>query len=215
VSVSLRMLKLAYPMIRRSNSALAMKRITAVLLLVLGLAAFSLMVTPSHASMSMIRGTVYWYDMYGNLRPLPWAQVVAEGNSGEPATVSTTTDGTYMMWVAPGSYNLTVSVDPAYTPASKTVTVSAGGIAEADFELQPSGKPIPEYPSFAQPVMLLIAALAATVLIRRRNHVRSQADEHSLGSPQTHAILDRGRSMGLILALKTAQRGNTIYSPLQ
>jgi len=183
--------------------------------LVLGLAAFSLMVTPSHASMSMIRGTVYWYDMYGNLRPLPWAQVVAEGNSGEPATVSTTTDGTYMMWVAPGSYNLTVSVDPAYTPASKMITVSAGGVATADFELQPSGKPIPEYPSVAQPLMLLIAALAATVLIRRRNHVRSQAGEHSLGSPQTRAILDDDRPMGLTLALQTAQRRNTIYSPLQ
>jgi hypothetical protein len=64
-------------------------------------------------------------------------------------------------------------------------------------------------------VMLLIAALAATVLIRRRNHVRSQADEHSLGSPQTHAILHHGSAMGLTLALQTAQRRNTICSPLQ
>jgi len=201
-------------MIRRWNSALAMKRITAVLLLVLGLAALSSMVTPSHASMSMIRGTVYWYDMYGDLHPLPWAQVVAEGDSGE-STVSTTTDGTYMMWVAPGSYNLTVSVDPAYTPASKTVTVSAGGIATADFELQPSGKPIPEYPSVAQPVMLLIAALAATVLIRRRNHVRSPTNEHPLGSSQPHAISNHDKSMSLILSMLTAKRRNTIYSPLQ
>jgi len=150
-----------------------MKRIAVVVLLVLCLAAFSSMVMTSNASMSMIRGTVYWYDMYGDLRPLPWAQVVAEGNSGEPATVSTTTDGTYMMWVAPGSYNLTVSLDPGYAPASKTVTVSEGGVATADFELQPSGKPIPEYPSVAQPVMLLIAALAAAVLVRRRDPVRS------------------------------------------
>jgi hypothetical protein len=150
-----------------------MKRIAVVVLLVLCLVALSSMVTPSHASMSMIRGTVYWYDMYGDLHPLPWAQVVAEGNSGEPATVSTTTDGTYMMWVAPGSYTLTVSLDPGYTPASKTITVTEGGIATADFELQPSGKPIPEYPSVAQPVMLLIAALAAAVLVRRRDPVRS------------------------------------------
>jgi len=149
-----------------------MKRIAVVILLVLCLVALSSMVTPSHASMSMIRGTVYWYDMYGDLHPLPWAQVVAEGNSGE-STVSTTTDGTYMMWVAPGSYNLTVSLDPGYAPASKTVTVTEGGVATADFELQPSGKPIPEYPSVAQPVMLLIAALAAAVLVRRRDPVRS------------------------------------------
>jgi len=189
------MLKLAYLMIRMWNSAPAMKRVTVVLLLVLGLAAFSLMVTPSHAAMSVIRGTVYWYDMYGNLRPLPWAQVVAEGDSGQPETASTTTDGTYVMWVAPGSYNLTVSVDPAYTPESKTVTVSDGGIATADFELQPSGKPVPEYPSAIQPVMLLIAALAATILIRRRNHFRSKADDHWVGSSQPQAISDHPRSI--------------------
>jgi hypothetical protein len=162
------------------------------------LAAFSLMVTPSHASMSMIRGTVYWYDMYGNLRPLPWAQVVAEGDSGEPATVSTTTDGTYMMWVAPGSYNLTVSVNPALVPESKTVTVSDGGIATADFELQPSGKPVPEYPPMTQPLMLLIAALAATILIRRRNHTHSQADQHPAGPSRSHTISKLDLSTGLI-----------------
>ena len=191
-------------MMRTWNSSLAMKRITAVLLLILGLAAFSLMVTPSHASMSMIRGTVYWYDMYGNLRPLPWAQVVAEGDSGEPATVSTTTDGTYMMWVAPGSYNLTVSVDPALVPESKTVTVSDGGITTADFELQPSGKPVPEYPPMTQPLMLLIAALAATILIRRRNHTHSQADQHPAGPSRSHTISKHDLSTGLILSSQTA-----------
>ena len=195
------MLKLAYPIMQTWNSSLAMKRITAVLLLILGLAAFSLMVTPSHASMSMIRGTVYWYDMYGNLRPLPWAQVVAEGDSGEPATVSTTTDGTYMMWVAPGSYNLTVSVNPALVPESKTVTVSDGGIATADFELQPSGKPVPEYPPMTHPLMLLIAALAATILIRRRNHTHSQADQHPAGPLRSHTISKLDLSTGLISVL--------------
>jgi hypothetical protein len=190
------MLKLAYPMIRICDGAPAMKRIRAVLLLVLGLAAFSLMVTPSHAAMSVIRGTVYWYDMYGNLRPLPWAQVVAEGDSGQPETASTTTDGTYVMWVAPGSYNLTVSVDPAYVPESKSVTVSDGGIATADFELQPSGRPVPEYPSAVQPVMLLIAALGATILIRRRNHFRSKADERRSDSSQSKAISEHSRAYG-------------------
>jgi hypothetical protein len=170
------------------NRAPYMKRMTPVLLLVLGLITFSLMVTPSHASLSVIRGTVYWYDMYGNLRPLPWAQVVAESYSGQPVIVSTTTDGNYVMWVAPGTYNLTVSVDPAYLPASKTVTVPNGGIATADFELQPSGQPVPEYPSVAQPIMLLIAALAASVLIRRRHHSRSSTDDHQFGHSQAQPI---------------------------
>jgi hypothetical protein len=58
--------------------------------------------------------------------------------------------------------------------------------------------------------MLLIAALAATVLIRRRNHVHSQADENPLGSSQPHAISNHDKSMGLILSLQTAKRRNTI-----
>ena len=202
-------------MIRVRNRAPATRRIATVLLVVLGLTAFSLMIMPSHASMSVIRGTVSWYDMYGNLRPLPWAQVVAEGESGEPTVASATTDGTYMMWVAPGSYNLTVSLDPGYAPVSTMVTVSEGGAATADFQLEASGKPIPEYPSVAQPVMLLIAALVTTVLIRRRNHVRLQADEHTLGSSQPHEISNHERSMGLIPYLQTPQRRNTIYNPLQ
>jgi hypothetical protein len=179
----------------RNGGASAIKRPTVVLLLLIGLAAFSLTVTPSNAAMSVIRGTVYWYDMYGNLHPLPWAHVVAEGNSGQVETVSTTTDGRYVMWVAPGSYNLTVSVDPAYTPESKTVTVSDGGIATADFELQPSGTPVPEYPSAVQPVMLLIAALGATILIRRRNHFRSKADDRRVDSSQSKGNFRTSRSL--------------------
>jgi hypothetical protein len=178
------MLKLAYSMIPVWNGALVIKRLTVVLLLLLGLAAFSLAVMPSNAATSVIRGTVYWYDMYGNLQPLPWAQIAAEDNSGQVETVSTTTDGTYVMWVAPGSYNLTVTSNPAYTPESKTVTVSDGSIATADFELQPSGKPVPEYSSAVQPVMLLIAALGATILIRQRNLSHSKADNRRVDSSQ-------------------------------
>ena len=183
------MLRMTYLMMTLWNSSHVMRRMTAVLVLVLGLVTFSLMVTPSHASMAVIRGTVYWYDMYGNLRPLPWAQVVAEGGSGQPLTVSTTTDGNYIIWVAPGTYNLSVSVDPAYVPESKSVTVSDGGVATADFELQPSGQPVPEYPSAAQPIILLIAALVAAVLIRRRHDLHPEANEHQVGDSPVQAIL--------------------------
>ena len=144
-----------------------MKRMAAVFLLFLAFAAFSsLMILPSHASMSSIRGTVYWYDMYGNLRPLAWAQVIAEGEAR--TVVSTTTDGTYIMWVVPGTYNVTVSLDPGYTPVSKMVTVSPGGVVTADFQLEPSGKPVPEYPPLLQPAMLVVALLVAVIMIRRR-----------------------------------------------
>jgi len=79
-----------------------------------------------------------------------------------------TTDGTYIMWVAPGTYNLSVSLDPGFTPQSQMVTVSDGGVVAVDFQLEPSGKPIPEYPSAVQPVMLVVATLAAAIVLRRR-----------------------------------------------
>jgi len=131
--------------------------------------ALAFMVVPSHASMSMIRGTVYWYDQYGNLHPLPWAEVVAEGDGGEPAVVASTTDGTYVMWVAPGTYTVTVSSGPGYIPVSHVVTVSDGGSVTVDFQLEPSGEPIPEYPVGIQPLMLAVVALAAAIMIRRRH----------------------------------------------
>jgi hypothetical protein len=144
----------------------------AAALIFLGFLALAFTVVPSHASMSEIRGTVYWYDQYGNLHPLPWAQVIAEGDGGEPAMVVSTTDGTYMMWVAPGTYNVTASSEPGYLPETHMVTVSDGGSAAVNFQLEPSGEPIPEYPVSVQPVMLAVAALAAAIMIRRRHRAR-------------------------------------------
>jgi len=148
-----------------------MRRSMAVALVFLGFVALAFTVVPSHASMSVIRGTVYWYDQYGNLRPLSWAQIIAEGDGGE--VVVSTTDGTYVMWVAPGTYNVTASSDPGYLPESHMVTVSDGGSAVVDFQLEPSGKPIPEYPVAIQPVMLAVAALAAAIMIRRRHRAHA------------------------------------------
>jgi len=148
-----------------------MKHKSVVFIVLLMSIGFALMTGSSNALSSQIRGTVYWLDQYGNLRPLQWAEVTATGDNSAPVVTSSAVDGTYMMWVAPGTYNLTVSLDPGYAPASKMVTVSEGGAVTADFELEPSGKPIPEYPSLAQPAMLLIAALATAVLVRRRGNV--------------------------------------------
>jgi hypothetical protein len=118
--------------------------------------------------MSVIRGTVYWYDQSGNLRPLSWVQVSATGEDGSPTVTSSTTDGNYMMWVAPGTYNVTAASDPGFLPQAHEVAVTPGGVAMVDFYLQPSGKPIPEYPPSLQPVMLAVAALVAVIMIRRR-----------------------------------------------
>jgi len=145
-----------------------MKHKSVILVVLMALPVFAFMIVPSYASMSVIRGTVSWFDQYGNLHPLAWAQVTATGEGGDPTVTSSTTDGSYIMWVAPGVYNLSVSLEPGFTPQSQMVAVSDGGVVVIDFELEPSGEPIPEYPAAIQPVMLVVATLAAAMVLRRR-----------------------------------------------
>ena len=149
-------------------------RILAIVVLVAAVT-LSLVVAPSYAAMSVIRGTVYWYDQYGNLHPLAWAQVVATSETDSSTVASSTTDGTYIMWVAPGTYSVTVSLDPGFISQTNMVTLSPGGVTTMDFQLQPSGEPIPEYPPSLQPLMLVVAALAAVTMIRWRRRILSAA----------------------------------------
>ena len=96
-------------------------------------------VSTATTTMSVIRGTIYWYDVYGNLCPVAWAQVTAAGEGEAPTVTSSTTDGTYMMWVAPGTYSLSASRDPGFIPQAQNITVPDGGVVVVDFSLQPSG----------------------------------------------------------------------------
>ena len=73
-----------------------------------------------------------------------------------------------MMYVAPGTYNVTVSLEPGFFPVSHMVVVTPGGVAAVDFQLEQTGEPIPEYPPSVPPMMLAVAALAAAIMIRRR-----------------------------------------------
>jgi hypothetical protein len=143
------------------------KHLIVAAVVLVAVSAFAMIIVPSHAAASSIRGTVYWYDQYGNLHPLPWVQVIATGEGGV-TTASSTTDGTYMMWVPAGIYNVTASSDPGFIAESHEIIVTPGGVAVVDFNLKPSGEPVPEYPPSLQHVMLVVAALAAIVLIRRR-----------------------------------------------
>jgi hypothetical protein len=129
------------------------------------------MIAPSGASGGgTIYGKVYYYDQYQNLHPLSWAQVIAEDVSGQTIVASSSTNGNYMIWAPPGSYNVTASspsYGPALIPMTQSVVVSDGGSVGVDFYLQPSGKPVPEYPSPLAPVMLALAALAVVIMTRR------------------------------------------------
>ena len=146
-----------------------MKGVCAVALVILAVAMFAFAVLPSHALPSGIGGTVYWSDQYGNLHPFSWVQVRATAQDGAITVASSTVDGAYVLWVAPGTYNVTASSEPGFTPQSKMVVVTDGGVAGGvDFQLEASGNPIPEYPTSLLPIVLLATTTAAIVIIRRR-----------------------------------------------
>jgi hypothetical protein len=122
-----------------------------------------------------VHGGVYWIDQYGNMRPMAWAQVTADDGMSPP-TVAYTTDGAYMMWLPSGTYNVTASSDPGFYPASvASVVVSPGSSTSVDFTLEPTGKPIPELPPWAQPLILL-CAVSITAIAVRRHRMQTQSD---------------------------------------
>ena len=156
-----------------------MKRKTLLLtLLVLSAGVLSVLISTTHvvgAVAGSVQGGVYWIDQYGNMRPMAWAQVTADdGNS--PPIVAYTTDGSYLMWLPTGTYNITALSEPGFFPDSvANVVVSPGSSTSIDFTLEPTGEPIPELPPWAQPLILL-CVISITAITVRRYRKRTQSD---------------------------------------
>ena len=142
-------------------------------------------------NMATLRGTVRWFDMFSNLRPLPWAQVTASPGPGfdsYPAYASglgavgagsSDSAGAYIMWLPAGTHDVSVSTSeapqvwggPAEQNGQYTVTVSDGWVGGGDTNLSHTeGVAVPELPSATLPISLL-AAIAVTVLSLRRRTV--------------------------------------------
>ncbi len=140
-------------------------------------------------NLASLRGTVRWFDMYGNLRPLPWAQVSASPgpatdqvpaySSGLGAVGPGASDpsGSWIMWVPAGTHDVSVTTSEASqvwsssAPTSNaefTVVVSNGWVGGGDSQLGQSGTPVPELPSIALPIGLFAVLAASVWLLRRR-----------------------------------------------
>lgn len=140
-------------------------------------------------NMASLRGTVRWFDMFGNLRSLPWAQITASPgpttdtvpaySSGYGAVGAGPSDpaGAYIMWLPAGSHDLSITTSEApqvwssSAPTSNmdyTAVVSDGWVGGADTQLEQSGVPVPELPSFVAPLALFAALAASVWLLRKR-----------------------------------------------
>jgi hypothetical protein len=141
-------------------------------------------------NMATLRGTVRWFDMFGNLRALPWAQISA---SPGPATDSIpayssglggigagTSDpsGSYIMWLPAGTHSVSISTSEApgiwssgapTSNAEFSVVVSPGWMGGGDTQISPSGTPVPEVPAYIAPFALFAALAASVWVLRKRN----------------------------------------------
>jgi len=129
-------------------------------------------------NMATLTGTVRWFDMYGNLRALPWAQVTASpGPSTDTYPAYQTSN--YIMWLPAGSHDVSVSTSEApqvWTSAAPTtndaytVVVSDGWVGGGDSQLSTSGTPVPEVPAFAAPLALFAVLAASVWLLRKKSY---------------------------------------------
>jgi len=141
-------------------------------------------------NLASLRGTVTWIDMYGNVRPLAWAQVTASpgpstdsypayatGNGALGAGASNPAGG-YIMWLPAGTHDVSVSTSEApgvwssgapTQNAAFSVVVNDGWMGPGDARLaHEEGVPVPEIPYFLAPLTLLAALGASVWLLRRR-----------------------------------------------
>jgi len=138
------------------------------------------------SNLAKLTGTVRWFDMFGNLRALPWAQVTASSpidsypayatGLGPIGPVAPDSAGTYVMWLAAGSHDVAVSTSEASQVwgsaaptqnAAFSVVVNDGWVGGGDSQVSPSGTPVPELPVYMVPLGLF-AALAASVWLLRK-----------------------------------------------
>jgi hypothetical protein len=151
-------------------------------------------------NMAKLEGTVRWFDMFGDLRSLPWAQISVTGPStaggtapgaGSPAYSSglgavgagiTDPAGAYIMWLPAGSHDVSISTSNAQQVWSSaaptfnskyTVVVQPGWVGGGDSSLSGSGTPVPEVPAYLLPLTLMAALAASVWLLRKKTSTTS------------------------------------------
>lgn len=112
---------------------------------------------------SQVCGAIWGKNLQGDLRTLN-GNVTAR--SGSAAYSMTTFDGFYCLFIPAGTYTLTAAA-PGYKSHSTPLTVTGAAISGIDFHLDPSGEPIPEFPTYL-PLVLAVAIFLARRRLGKR-----------------------------------------------
>jgi len=97
----------------------------------------ALIATPCLAQLgpNQISGRVLGKNLFGDLVPLAWAQVVAYAGGVIVNAVSTADNGFYIMFLPPGTYEIAVYY-PGYVIQRQSVTASGAILANINFYLE-------------------------------------------------------------------------------
>jgi hypothetical protein len=115
-----------------------------------------------------------WFNMFGEVYPLSWAEVKA---SGSVVAVTYTLDGDFDLWLPKGSYMITFDMPPYHIYSARTVTINVTSASETQVatNLTETAVPIPEFAVAytltimgALPILMLARSLK---LVRRRGKV--------------------------------------------
>jgi len=113
---------------------------------------------------------VRWLNLFGELYPLSWAQILA---AGPTSAVAYSLDGGFDLWLPNGTYTVSVWIPPyqVYQQQTVTVTVTDGSETSLGFNLTETGIPIPEFSrtQFAAIVIILISLWLTLRFRKRRN----------------------------------------------
>ncbi|MBS7622316.1 carboxypeptidase regulatory-like domain-containing protein, partial [Candidatus Bathyarchaeota archaeon] len=118
-----------------------------------------------------ISGSVYTRNWMGDFRSGSWLTNTMTG-ADNTWVADTPVDGEYEEWVRPGTYTVTMSLQPPGGEAgyrSQTrmaVTTWGGETSGQDFYLEESGIPIPEFP--AAGILAAASAMAGVVVLLQR-----------------------------------------------
>ena len=118
-------------------------------------------------------GTVSWIDMYGDQRPLAWAQVIETSPGSHWASSAT---GSYRLWLSEGSYSFfvtTIGEEQFWQSYNFDTVFSRPGVhVSKDVTLTVSGTATPEFTNLAFTAAIPIVALL--IMSSKRRNGRSQ-----------------------------------------
>jgi len=115
-----------------------------------------------------LSGRVWGFSMYDEPMPLIWARVSAYSGNILVESVSTSSNGSYFMFLPSGPLNVTVE-HPGFKMQSRIIAISEGGSAVMNFYLERSEIPIPEFQAYLLPVVA-VALLLLTRVVAKRTH---------------------------------------------